>query len=352
MKKIIVLFLAAFLIAGCARIERAPVMDDSEKNMSDDSEESTVEVLPEIMEGVSMVENAPYVLAVFHRGDTVEVAGMYDNEKAIIKTESGYALMEKAFLTSDGAQEYTAWQGYPRWNAKMYDNCYLYGESYQKLTAKSIRVLDELENCYVIEVDNLTGYMAKMDVSRYRSGGGAGGSEGGADGGDITLAVPALRLLASVRQEGEVTGLAVVKADGAEAILGSFGLMECVHIVSSQTTVPELEGYYTVYEDGLYGYVRKELIDTPDAEAYKSWFGYSKWGTEVYNSMYCYDEIITKLGINTSVEILRELESCYFVRVDDITGFVSKEQISDKRFSTGGGSGSSSGGEAWSPPML
>lgn len=360
MKKLLLTVLAiAMILAGCsARSTLAPETTESPAEVTTEETEPPTEPKPRTVEGKAMVDNTPIALAVFHRGDKVDVVGSLNDEKVIVKTAEGYGVMDAAVLTMTDGEEYAQWQGYPRWNAAFYGNCNLFGEPIQNLSTNPVRVLDEMGNCYVIEVGDQIGYVAKADVSRYRysgGGGGGGGAGGGsADGGDISLAAaPTLYWLATFRQEGTVTGTAIVKGDGAEALLGTLEYEESVSVVVESGFAPELDGYCTVYVNDLYGYVREGLVALPDAEAFEPWTGYSRWGTEMFGSLYLHGEVLQKLGSNTEVEVLWELESCYYIRVNDAVGYVSKTLISPTRFSTGGGGGGSSGGgESWSPPML
>lgn len=361
MKKLLLaLLIFALALVGCSTQSDTPTTEATEPT-AEITQPPTVETKPpaepkpRTTSGRVMVEKAPIVLSVFHRGDKVEVAGALNNGKIVvrIKTDAGYGVMEESMLNIENAEDYAPWQGYPKWNAVVYDNCNLFGEPLRKMGSAQVRVVDEMEYCYVIESDGQFVYAKKSDVAHTRPSGGGSGGGGGSDGGDISLAVPFFHRLSTIKQEGNVTCTAIVKGDGAEALLGTFEYDEIVPVVVETGFAPELEGYHTVYVNNLYGYVRKELIDMPDSENYEPWAGYSKWGTEVYSSMYLNGEILQKLGTNTEVEVLRELESCYYIRVNDISGFVSKTLISPSRFSTGGGGGGAgSGGESWSPPML
>ncbi len=369
MRKLLLAFIIfALALVGCSTQSDTPTTEATEPT-AEITQPPTVETKPpaepkpRTTSGRAMVEKAPIVLSVFHRGDKVEVAGALNNGKIVvrIKTDAGYGVMEESMLNIENTEDYTPWQGYPKWNAVVYDNCNLFGEPLRKMGSAQVRVIDEMEYCYVIESDGQIVYVKKSDINHTRSsGGGTGGSGGssgggGADGGDISLSASAyFHRLSIIKQEGTVTCTAIVKGDGAEALLGSLEYGEIVPVVSEPGFAPELDNYYTVYINGLYGYVRKELIDLPDSENYEPWAGYSKWGTEVYSSMYLNGEILQKLGTNTEVEVLRELESCYYIRVNDVVGYVSKTLISPTRFSTGGGGGGAGGGggESWSPPML
>ena len=374
MKKymIVLLALALVLCAGCAKQEsaqtEAPATAPAETTVPPTTEE-TIPV-PELNMGSALVDETPAILDTLMRDDVVDVVGEYDEDHYAIKTDVGYGLVKKELLRMKGETPYEVWTGYAYWNAEVYDNFYLTGEPVQKLkTNTKIEVLDDLGYCYVVRVEETEGFMNKSRLSKWPfssgsgssdSGGGGGGATG-ADGGDISLQVQGgIVLLAAIEQSGDVTGQAVVLADGTEVVLGYFNGGEEIPMVAEGGFAENREGYVTVYLDGLYAYVPQDLVVTEETEAYEAWDGYSRWNGVVYDNFHLLGDPIDKLYTNVKVHVIAELENCYLVEVDDVTGYMGKDVVSKTRISVSGGSsdggsydgGGSSGGAEWSPPAL
>lgn len=382
MKKyvIMLLALAILLCAGCAKQE--PVQTEAPTTVPTEPTETTVPPtteetipVPEVTMGKVLMDNTPAILDILMRDDTVDVVGEYDEDHYVIKTDLGYGLVKKNLLRLDGEAPYEVWTGYAYWNAEVYDNLYLTGEPVQKLrTNTKIEVLDDVGICYVVRIDDTISFMNKSRLSKWPSssggsssggGGGGGGGSTGADGGDISLQFQGgITLLAAIEQKGDVTGKAVVLADGTEVILGYFNRSEELPVVAEDGFAENWEGYVTVYLDGLYAYVPQALTQAADAAAYEAWDGYSRWNGVVYDNYHLLGDPIDKLYTNVQVHVVAELENCYVVEVNEVTGYMSKDVVSKTRISTGGGSsnsggsggggssGSSGGGGEWSPPAL
>lgn len=390
MRKYIIALLVLLLIlcAGCKKQEsvetEAPTTAPTETTVPPTTEE-TIPV-PELNMGTALVDDTPAILNTLMRDDVVDVVGEYDEGHYVIKTENGYGLVKKELLRLKGEAAYEVWTGYAYWNAEVYDNLHLIGEPAQKLkTNAKVEVLDDLGYCYVVRVEDTGGFMNKSRLAKWPfssgggnsgsggggsssgSGGGGGGSTG-ADGGDISLQFQGnIVLLAAIEQSGDVTGQAAVLADGTEVVLGYFDRGEEIPMVAEDGFAENREGYVTVYLDGLYAYVPQELVLTQEAEVYEAWDGYSRWNGVVYDNFYLLGDPIDKLYTNVKVHVIAELENCYLVEVNEITGYMSKEVVSQTRISTGrgnsdsggsggggnsGGGGSSGGGAEWSPPAL
>ena len=382
MKKyiIVLLALALLLCAGCKKQEpvqtEAPTTAPTETTVPPSTEE-TIPV-PELNMGSAMVNETPAILDILMRDDVVDVVGEYDEEYYVIKTNVGYGLVKKELLRLESEAAYEVWTGYAYWNAEVYDNFYLTGEPVQKLkTNTKVEVLDDLGYCYVVRVAETEGFMNKSRLAKwpFSSGGsgdsgGSGGSGGGggstgADGGDISLQFNGgIVLLATIEQKGDVTGQATVLADGTEVVLDYFDRGEEIPMVAEEGFAENREGYVTVYLDGLYAYVPQDLVVTEDSVAYEAWDGYSRWNGVVYDNFHLLGDPIDKLYTNVKVHVIAELENCYVVEVNEVTGYMSKDVVSKTRISTGGGnsdsggsggggnSGGSGGGAEWSPPAL
>lgn len=132
------------------------------------------------------------------RADGTEVVlGFYDRDEiAKIVVEAGfceewegyhtvllddlYAHVRQSLVRTAGEEVYTPWDGYAKYNARLYDNFYLQGEGTALATNKAIHVVCDLGSCYLVTVDEAPGYIAKDFVSLTRSSGGSG--SGGSNG--------------------------------------------------------------------------------------------------------------------------------------------------------------------------
>lgn len=379
MKRFILLALTLMLlISGCAKQPeptQAATEEITQATTIPEAEPETTPV-PETVPASALAGNIPICLAELNRGDVVEVTGSINEDKVVVKLPEGYAVVNGSLLVPTDAEDYTEWTGYSTWSAKMYDNYHLLGTPVAELRSKSVQVIDELPNCYIVVFENQLGYAAKNEISRWKpssggssdsgngnnhGGSGNGGSNSGADGGDISLSAPFfVAKLSITSQAGAVTGKATVKANRVEAVLGYLQAGESVDVVTESGFAPDMEGYYTVMIDGLFAYVRKELLAMPDDAPYESWEGFSKYGCEINEGLYLDDTIIMKPAINTSVTVLQEFKDCFFVSVDGTNGFVAKDFISTVKTpvysgsgnGNGGGSGGGNSNSEWSPPML
>lgn len=389
-RKSFIVFMAATVCVlafttGCNKNTEAPAPETTEAVVETTlPPETTVETTPEpqTTNGTALVDSTSAVLSVKMRGDQVDVVGEYDDNHYVIKTEAGYGLVRKELIRMDGDPEYETWTGYAYWHAEFYDNLYLTGEPAQLLaTNTKIEVLDDLGYCYVVKIEEATGFIKPNRMSKWRSssgssnddGGSSGGSSGGGggvstgqDGGDISLRYNAtVQLLAAIEQTGEVTGTGTILADGTEVILGYFDRGENIPVVTEEGFAEAKEGSHTVYLDGLFAYVDEKLVSMDGVESYEEWDGYSRWSATVHDNHHLIGNPTDKLNTNTKVHVVYELENCYMVEIGETTGFMAKDMISKYRYSSGsssddsggssggsGGSNSSGGGEEWSPPAL
>lgn len=383
MKKYIIMLLALALLlcAGCKKQEpvqtEAPTTIPTETTIPPTTEET--DPVPELSIGTALVDDTPAILDTLMRDDVVDVVGEYDEDHYIIKTDLGYGLVKKKMLRLENEAAYEVWTGYAYWNAEVYDNFHLTGDPVQQLnTNTKVEVLDDIGLCYVVQVDKTVGFMSKSRLAKWSfssgsgnsdsgSGSGSGGNGGstGADGGDISLRFQGgIVLLAAIEQKGYVTGQATVLANGTEVVLGYFARGEEIPMVTEEGL--SWDGYVTVYLNGLYAYVPQGLVVTGETAAYEAWDGYSRWNGVVYANFYLLGDPIDKLYTNVKVHIVAELDNCYLVEVNEVTGYMSKDVVSKTRISTGGGNsdsggssgegnsggGGNSGGAEWSPPAL
>ena len=204
--------------------------------------------------------------------------------------------------------------------------------------------------CYVVKVGEESGFIAKDQISKnYIQYSGGGNSSGGADGGDISLSFGGIVTLAAIEQSGEVTGTAEVLADGAQVILGYFDREEQAPVVAEEGFAPPWDGYYTLYLDGLYAYLPRNLALAEGEEAYAQWDGFAGYKAVAYDNRLMQGEGV-KIGTNTSVTILWDGGDFYVVSIDGDVGYMAVSEIGQSRYATGGGGGNTGGD--WTPPAL
>lgn len=363
MKKFIsILLLLALLLTGCAAQEPATETTATETTVPETTErtettvpetteetvpETTEETIPEpqVTEVESLLEKLPAILAFFSRGDQVEVVGEYDEAYLVVKLEEGWGLVEKSLLRMEGIEAPKTWTGYARYGSSVYGDLYLSGEPLRKPAVNTkLEVLEDLGWCYLVQLEEGTGFISKDQLSSYPITGGSGNGTG-ADGGDISMGVPGGvdRLSTFVPQEGEVSGKATVLADGTRALLGWFNRGDRIPLAEDGFAEP-VDGYRAIYVNSLFAYVPE--IGFP--EAMEPWTGFARWGAKLCGDLYLLDTDPDALNTNAQLTVLQELEACYLVEFDGKLGYVRKDMVSTTRSS--GGSGNS-GGE-WSPPVL
>ena len=365
MKRILILLMAAILLmtAGCGAQQpesaevptpptTVPATEAPTEPPTEAPTEAPTEPVPECVNAVVQVDDAPAILELLNRGDAVDVVGEYDEDHYVIKREIGYGLVEKQLLRMSSEPAYEVWTGYATRKAALYTNYQLMGEVQANLNMNTqIDVLDELEYCYVVKVGEESGFIAKAQVSkdyiRYSGGGGGGG---GADGGDISLSFGGIARLSVIEQSGEVTGTAEVLADGTQVILGYFDREELAPVVAEEGFAPAWEGYYTLYLDGLYGYLPQNLALAEGEESYIQWDGFAAHQAKVYDNRLLQGEGV-QISVNTSVTILWDGGDVYVVSIDGDIGYMAKTLVGQKRFSTNRGGGGNSGGD-WTPPAM
>ncbi len=363
MKKITVFLLLAALLmtAGCGakQPEESPATPSPDSVVTETpasaatpepSPEPTPVPAPDCVDAVVQVDRSPAILTLLNRDDQVDVAGEFDEEHYVVKTEFGYGLVEKQLLRTAGETEPAPWIGYATGNTAVYDNYQLRGTPVTTLSLNTeCEVVDELDDCYVVKLGEERGFVKKAQLSQsyivYYGGGGGGG----ADGGDIALRYDGIQRLAFVEQSGDVTGTAKVLADGAPVVLAYFDRDETVPLVAEEGFAPEWEGYCTLYFDGLYAYMPAEFVLPDGDEAYEAWSGFACYGAQVYDN-YLLRGTGKPIYLNTLVAVLWDCGDFYVVSVHDEIGYMAADMVSKNLIATGGGGG---GGDVdWTPPAL
>jgi uncharacterized membrane protein YgcG len=141
--------------------------------------------------GTILADGAEVILGYFVRGEEIPVVteeGFAESKEGFrtIYLDGLYAWVEENLVCMDDtATTFEAWDGYARWSAVVYDNIHLIGTPKDKLnTNTKIHVVDELDNCYLVEIEEVPGFMAKNMVSKWRYSSSSSGDDGGGGGGD------------------------------------------------------------------------------------------------------------------------------------------------------------------------
>lgn len=362
MKKFLIILLCLVLLvsSGCTgetTLETEPSVLETEAQMSTESEATettetepveTEPPAPKTTSGTALADHVTVILTTAKRGDTLTLAGEFDKDHYVVKLEQGYGLIEKRLVRPESSEPYVQWEGYAGYGAKLFDNYHLLPTGTDLAVNTKLLVLEDLGDCCVVQIGDQIGYMAGSQISKsYIQPSGGGG--GGADGGDISLGNYAVRLSTLVPQSGEVSGTAVVLADDAEIILGWYDLGEMLEIVNGEGFAESKDGYHIVWLEGICGYVRTNLAATEGTEPYEAWNGYAKYQAALYGNYYLTGDSLKVLTANATVQILQDLGNCYLVETDGLTGYMSKDHVSDSYIDYGGGGGS--GGE-WSDPVM
>ena len=331
---------------------------------------------PKVETGIIQANGIPAILWFLSQGEQVEVTEQLDEKNVSVETEYGTGRIETQLLRFPGEPEYEPWIGYARPGAALYESYELCGKPFKQLQANAkVRVLDELEDCYVVslqleasEADNSgeekspVYFVEKAMIGRQPIQPGSGGDNGGSpsyqDGGDITLAHYSLQLLSNVVfEDEEKTGPAEVRVDGAKLILLYFQKGDTVQLVTEEGFAPEVEGYVIVLIGETYAYVPQSWVLREGDEPFESRNSYAGFGCKLYDNYQLRGEDAKPLSINTKFTVLWDDGFVSLVRLNDqegTLGFVASSTIYPNPVppSTGGDAASSSGSAAWTPPVL
>ena len=336
-KRVIWLLLLLLLIlSGCKKKLPAETLPVETTPAS----ETTEAVAPDLEYATAQINGIPAVLDVLSRGDTVDVVKAYDEKHIIIKLETGYGLVEKNLIRLDTVPAYESWTGYAYQGAELYDNYRLAGEPVRKLSAdEEVMVLEDLGWCCLVEQNGSTGYMKQENLAKKpltnndrssTSDSGLPNADNydgfdGEDGGEISMHFAGrVTLLSMVTpQEGAVSGKAVVLADETLVILGYFDRGDKIPVVKQNTGGEIL----TVYLGGIYAEVDGTYVQTEDESEYISWNGQSQQIVSVYGDCWMLGNPIDRLNSNTVVKVLYELDNCYLIEVNGVTGYMRKSDI-------------------------
>lgn len=322
-RRILVLLAALMLLSGC---KKQPEPTEPVETTAEATEETT----PQVEYATAEADGVPVVLDVLSRGDTVDLAGIFDELHYVVKLEAGYGLVEKNLVRLEGKSPYAAWTGYAYRGAKLYDNYRLAGDPVQALEADAqVEVLEDLGWCCLVDYNGISGYMKPETIAKNPSAGrkAPADSEGqeGQDGGEISLGFGGTVTLLSTLapQEGTVSGKATVLADDTQVILGYFDRGDRIPLLRQN----EKDGYLAVYLDGLYAWVADAYVRTAEEKAFEAWDGRTEGIVSLYDDFWMLGSPSGRLNGNVAVRVLFELENCYLVEAEGMTGYMAKADV-------------------------
>lgn len=148
-----------------------------------------------------LADGTPIILGYFERGDMVPVVknpheDLILEDYCLLYLNGLYAYVQIPMLQLPGSQPYEAWDGYVGVNAKCFGNFNLTGDPMTGIwTNVPVRVLADLGDCYLVEINANIGYMAKDSVSKTQIpiySGGSDSSDSSSDSGGKEWSDPVL----------------------------------------------------------------------------------------------------------------------------------------------------------------
>mgnify|MGYP004716072949 CR=1 FL=1 len=381
MKKFFVIFLALTLAlgAGCSNqgeqpttpvaVASAPTTEPAPADDQTEPTETTAPAAPRTVEGTVQGIHIPAILSFPQRGDIVQVTGYPDEATATVTGGNAQGSFAKVLLRFDSDESYEAWQAYAKYNTRVFEGYTLVGEPLATLkTNTQMTVLDDLGECYLVQTEDLTGYIAKTQASKWRikgssssSGSGSGGSGTGKDGGDISLTGFAGDIRPVLLADTVKTGAAQVRADGGRVVLKYFDRGDKVQLVLDAEVAPEIPGYALILEDGVLAYIPVDWVEKPGDEAFQPWEGYAGYQCKCYDNFELAGKSLGQLSGNKKITVLWQSGDVLLVQSEADVSYIAVSTArttpipSSSGNSGSGSSGSSDGGSdggSWTPPKL
>lgn len=376
MKKFFVIFLALTLAlgTGCshqaeqptAPVAVASVPTTAPAPAADQTEPTeTTAPAPRTVEGTIQGVHIPAILSFPQRGDIVQVTGYPDEATATVTVGDAQGSLAKVLLRFDSEESYEAWQAYAKYNTRVFEGYTLVGEPLATLkTNTQMTVLDDLGECYLVQTEDLTGYIAKTQASKWRikgssssSGSGSGGSGTGKDGGDISLTGFEGDIRPVLLADTVKTGAAQVRADGGRVVLKYFDRGDKVQLVLDAEVAPEIPGYALILEDGVLAYIPVDWVEKPGDEVFQPWEGYAGYQCKRYDNFELAGKSLGQLSGNKKITVLWKSGDVLLVQSGDSVSYIAESTARTTPIprSSGGSSGSGGsggGGGDWTPPKL
>lgn len=137
--------------------------------------------------GKVIAEGAEGYITLALRGDEVKVTEKTEETITLWLADEFYGTIPRWIIRMEGDEEYESWTGYTRWGSIVYEEYQMRNEMEKTKTNTKVTVLDELPDCYVVELeDGRIGYTEMANISKWKfSTGGSGSSDdgGGSSGG-------------------------------------------------------------------------------------------------------------------------------------------------------------------------
>ncbi len=377
MKKFFVIFLALTLAlgTGCSHqgeqptapvaVASAPATEPAPADDQTEPTETTAPA-PRTVEGTIQGIHIPAILSFPQRGDIVQVTGYPDETTATVTVGDAQGSLAKVLLRFDSDESYEAWQAYAKYNTQVFDGYTLVGEPLATLkTNTQMTVLDDLGECYLVQTEDLTGYIAKTQASKWRikgssssSGSGSGGSGTGKDGGDISLTGFAGDIRPVLLADTVKTGAAQVRADGGRVVLKYFDRGDKVQLVLDAEVAPEIPGYALILEDGVLAYIPVDWVEKPGDEVFQPWEGYAGYQCKRYDNFELAGKSLGQLSGNKKITVLWKSGDVLLVESESGVSYIAASTARTTPIprssggSSGSGGGGGSGGGDWTPPKL
>lgn len=380
MKKFFVIFLALTLAlgTGCSHqaerptapvaVATAPTTAPAPAADQTEPTETTAPAAPRTVEGTIQGIHIPAILSFPQRGDIVQVTGYPDEATATVTVGDAQGSLAKVLLRFDSDESYEAWQAYAKYNTQVFEGYTLVGEPLATLkTNTQMTVLDDLGECYLVQTEDLMGYIAKTQASKWRiksssssgSSSGSGGSSTGKDGGDISLTGFAGDIRPVLLADTVKTGAAQVRADGGRVVLKYFDRGDKVQLVLDAEVAPEIPGYALILEDGVLAYIPVDWVEKPGDEVFQPWEGYAGYQCKRYDNFELAGKSLGQLSGNKKITVLWQSGDVLLVESESGVSYIAASTARTTPIprssggSTGsGGSGGGSGGGDWTPPKL
>ncbi len=298
-----------------------------------------------------LVNEAGVTGRMYSLGETVVVKAARDGYY-VIEAEDGDLLVEQWLVRMESEKSPRAYTAYARPNADIYRDPYLENGRIATLKTNTILTVEDAFG-QIVRVtlgDGSEGYALASSISKSKisSGGGSSGNSSGQDGGDIPIGHfgkqedSVVRLGSRIRSIDKTftPGIGTILAEDVEGYIVLFDRGDEVRVMEKEKTL------CTVLVGEKVGTIPTRLLSLEGDKPYKSWDGYAKSNASFHKHYRMLDEG-TKLGQNTRVLVIGEIEGVYIVEMKDQLGYIPAEQVSKTKIVS---SGPSDGG--WTDPVL
>lgn len=115
-----------------------------------------------------LADGTEVVLGYFDRGDRLPLLAQETAAEGYrtVYLDGLTASVSEAYILLEGEQSFSSWEGSSKYNAALYDDFWMLGSPSDRLNSNTkVQVLYELENCYLVEAEGATGYLAKDKVT-------------------------------------------------------------------------------------------------------------------------------------------------------------------------------------------